>query len=271
MTPIRTYFVAILFTLLGTLAFAADGSLLPSEVTVLARHAILANPSAGRKTITVPLVARMQTDGLSEIERYMKGEAHFLNLEPEESRDEFWNFRNRDDDLGRVANQRLMVIRINAFQMVDELLEKDIPNYRERFGSRANDRYGITFPVSRTALLLIDRGDVDVALDLVVEEVRRHDKFDAPYTAYTLVGQFFSTAREHGRGAEFAELHDWIVAGLSDVIAKRLATPGKDAPQDVGLPGFVFSSLYEDRRLGYVDWTAEFIKLRDRMVASVTD
>jgi len=271
MNSLRLLSVFLLCNLFPALALAADGTLLPSEMTILANHAIRADPSIARKTITVPLLERMQTDGLSEIERFMKGEAHFLNLQPEESRDEFWDFRNRDDDFGRVANQRLMTIRINAFQMIDALLESDIPKYRERYGSRADDRYGITFPLSRTALLLIDRGDVDAALDLVVNEVRRHDRFDAPYSAYALIGQFSATAKEHGRADEFVALHEWIMDGLNLAIEERLATPAVATSQDVGLPGVVFSSLFEDQHLEYVDWTAEFIKLRDRLRSNASD
>jgi hypothetical protein len=117
----------------------SDDKLWPSEMTVLVNHAVQSQPGVDRKSVTTPLIARMRTEELSEIERFFKGEAHFLHLQPGDSRDRFWEFRDRDDDLGRVAWQRLMVIRINAFRMVDELLENDIPTYEERFGIPSPD------------------------------------------------------------------------------------------------------------------------------------
>ena len=207
----------------------------------------------------------MQTDDLTEIERFMKGEVHFLNFEPEESRDEYWRFRDRDDDLGRVANQRLMIIRINAFQMIDELVNDDIPRFREKFGARADDRYGITFAVSRAAQQLADKGDVDAALDLIVEEVRAHDKFDGPYTAYGLVGQFMQMAVDADRADEFVALNHWVLEGLNDAVEKRSKVQNYESGKPFDVPGTVFFSLFDDRQLGYHDWTAKFMRLRDRI------
>ncbi len=246
---------------------AANGELLPSEVTVLINHAMRANSDVERKTLTTPIVARMQTDELSEIERFMKGEVHFLHFQPQASRDEFLAFRDRDDDLGRVANQRLMTIRINAFQMVDELVNDDIPIYRRRFGPRIDDRFGITFPITNTANQLAARGDVDDALDLIVAEVRAHDQFDGPYTAYGLAGQFMHMAVDAGRGEEFLQLNKWVLNGLTRTIESRLKVHDHGGGQTFDVPGTVFFTLFDDRRLGYHDWTAKFMRLRDRIAA----
>ena len=52
----------------------------------------------------------MRTEDLSEIERFFKGEAHFLHLQPNDSRDRFWEFRDRDDDIVVFLNgQRVWV------------------------------------------------------------------------------------------------------------------------------------------------------------------
>jgi len=247
----------------------AEEDILPSEFTILVNHALEAQPGVDRNSVTTPLIARMRTEDLPELERFMKGEVHFLHLQPEESRDEFWEFRNRDDDIGRVAWQRLMVIRINAFQMIDELLERDIPRYHERFGIRSDDRYGISFPVQRTAELLTERGDAGLALDLIVKHVRQHGKFDAPYSAYALPGQFFSLAAENGRSEEFEKLNQWVLEGLSASIDERLANPSDDGPKPSGIPGAVFFSLFDDAKLDYYEWTAEYLKLRDRIAAGI--
>lgn len=261
--------LAICLALALPLAVQADQDLLPSEVTILVNHVLEAQPGVDRKSVTTPLVARMRTDNLSEMERFMKGEVHFLHLQPEESRDEFWEFRNRDDDLGRVAWQRLMVIRINAFEMVDVLLERDIPRYEEQFGIRADDRHGISYPVQRTAQLLAERGDVDRALDLVAQHVRQHDRFDAPYGAYALPTRFLSLAEQHDRKEEFEELTQWVLDGLNAAIDERLANPGNADPQPSAIPGAMFFSLFGDRKLDFYEWTAEFIKLRDSVQAGI--
>lgn len=268
MSIVTKFPVVLVLLMLSTSAYA-DDSLLPSEVTILANHAMQTQPGAERKTITGPLVARMRTSELVEIERFMKGEVHFLHLQPEEARDEFWKFRNRDDELGRIAWQRLMVIRINAFAMVDTLLDEDIPQYMQRFGIRADDRHGISFPLQRTAQLLADRGESDQALDLVADYVRKHDKFDAPYTAYALPGQFFSLAAKNGRADEYRELNDWVQDGLNAAILERLENPVVLEKKAAVVPGTVFFSSIADAGLDHYEWTAQFIKLRDRIVAGV--
>jgi hypothetical protein len=248
-------------------ARSAGADLLPSETTVLINQAMNTQPDSGRTSLTRPLISRMKTTDLAEIEFFLKGEAHFLNLEPEESRDVFWEFRKRTDDIGRVAAQRLMIIRINAFAMVDEVVGKDIPAYRQRFEDRPDDRYGITFPVTRTALRLVEMDKVDSALDLIAEEVSRHDKFDSPYTAYQLPGRFLALAEEHGRGEEFRQLLEWVANGLDDTIKRRLESV-TDSPQSgTEMPGVVFRSLFEDQGFDYYDWTAAFLRLRAEIAA----
>ncbi len=257
---------AVIGLVLSSSAPAAQ-DLLPSEFTVLVNHALAAKPGVDRRSVTTPLMERLKTEELSENERFLKGEAHFLHLQPEESRDEFWAFRDRDDDFGRVAWQRLMIIRINAFQMVDELVETDIPRYNERFGVRADDRYGISFPIQRTAQVLAENGRADQALDLVAAHVRQHKRFDAPYTAYALPGQFFELAAEHDRADEFRALNDWVLEGLDATINQRLENPADTGPTASGISGEVFFSLFADRKLDSFEWTGEFLKLRHRIAA----
>jgi hypothetical protein len=247
----------------------AAEDLLPSEFTILVNHALVAEPGVDRGSVIAPLIERVRTEGLSDMERFMKGEVYFLSLDPEKSRDEYWEFRNHDGDLGRVAWQRLMVIRINAFQMLEQVLERDIPNYSERFGIQANDRYGITFPVQRTAELLLERGHADQALDLIVSHVRQHDRFDAPYSAYALPGQFFALASKNNRAEEYRELNEWVLAGLAATIKQRLENPVNDGPQASGIPGEIFFSVFADRKLDSYQWTGEFLKLRHRIVEGV--
>lgn len=246
----------------GLIAPVAHADLAPSEVTTLIRQAMLHQPDAERTSLTQPIVARMRTTNLSDIEQFHKGEVHFLNFEPEPSRDEFWKFRNRDDNFGRVALQRLMLIRINAFDMVDTVIDQDIPAYRERFEIRPGDRYGISFAIRQAATQLINRGDVERALDLVSDEVTRHDRFDGPYIAYRLPGQFLDVAEEHGRGDEFRALQEDVLRGLDDAITRRLNADVPKVDTEVELPGVVFVSLFEDQTFDEYEWTAEFLKLR---------
>lgn len=248
---------------------AAEGDLRPSEAVTLMDRSMRYQPTAERTSITQPLVARMRTSDLDEMERFFKAEAHFLNFEPEPARDDFWEFRSRNDLLGRVAAQRLMIIRINAFEMVTETLEKDVPEYRKRFPVRSFDRHGISYPIAQAAQLLITQGKVDDALNLVVEEVRAHDRFDSAYSAYRLPARFLETAREHGRAEEFLALHQWAVDGLSSAIERRLENDPPATRTVELLPGPVRGSLFDDSELDHYQWTAEMRKLRDRLAASV--
>jgi len=268
----RTLFTTILMTsilLTGTNhASAAGKDLSPSEAVTLINFALQRQPGADRISITTPYIERMRTDVSTEMELFFTGESHFLHLQPEPARDVYWEFRKRSDSFGRVANQRLMVIRINAFGMVSELLEKDIPEYHRRFPVQANDRFGISFPVSRTALALIERDRANDALDLIVRHVQRHDAFDSAYTAYQLPGQFIEVARENGRTREFIDLHHWVVSGLDEAIERRRNSDAGQIVQVEKLPGSVFRSLFEDSDLGYHGWTAEMTVLRDRLKAA---
>ena len=271
MRLITTVILTIFLALNSNPARCAGADLLPSETTVLINHAMNAQaaaestsltPAAERTSLTRPLISRMKTTDLAEIEFFLKGEAHFLNLEPEESRDVFWEFRKRTDDIGRVAAQRLMINRINAFGMVDEVANKDIPSYRQRFGIRAYDRYGITFPVQQTAWRLVENDEGDAALDLIADEVRRHDKFDSPYAAYRLPGRFMAVAIEQGRGEEFQQLQRWVVKGLDASIRLRQESATESPQRRTEMPGAVFRSVFEDQGFDYYDWTAAFLRLR---------
>lgn len=244
---------------------AANAQLLPSEVTTLISQAMRYRPDAERTSITRSLISRMKRTELSEIEYFLKGEAHFLNFEPEKSRDVFWEFRGRTDNFGRVAAQRLVTIRVNAFDMVDQVVNSDIPAYRDRFGVRPDDRYGISYPLMQAALRLVETDQPDRALDLVVDEVRRHDKFDSPYDAYRLPGRFMAVARSQDREDEFLNLHQWVLDGLDSALRQRMNSNDSTIKQQPELPGVVFFSLFEDQGLEFHDWTAEFLKLRSEI------
>ena len=252
-------------------AIAATDELSTIEAATLINHALQYQPDANRRDITTPFAERIRTDNLSEMELFFKGEWHFLNLEPEPARDAYWNFRNRNDSMGRVAFQRLMVIRINAFGMIPELLEKDIPEYNRRFPVRPYDRWGITFPVSRTASALVEQDRANEALDLIVSHIKLHDEFDSAYSAYRLPGQFLDIARQNGRTGEFVQLHKNAVAGLDATIQRRLASKPVETRRNEKLPGIVFRSLFEDSHLNYHQWTAEMMQLRDELRDATTE
>lgn len=242
-----------------------SAELLPSETTTLMVRALQQNPISERTSITRPIMARMRTDDLEAYENFLKGEAHFINFEPEPARDSFWAFRDRNDDLGRVASQRLMIIRINAFNMVDELVNQDIPAYRDRFETSPHDRFGISYPVMQTARALAEAGKPQEALDLVVDEVERHDEFDAPYFAYRLPDSFMKLADEHDRAKEFRALKRWVSDGIDQALERRLSEFPPPERRAFTLPGSMLGTLFEDQRRDYHEWTAEFLKLQAQL------
>ena len=245
----------------GLLSPLMAAELLPSETTTLMIRAMQHNPAAERTTITQPIIARMQSDNLSEIEHFLKAEAYFINFEPEPARDAYSAFRERDDDFGRVALQRLSIIRINAFGMVGDVVGHDIPIYRERFGISAFDRYGISYPLAQAARQLAAKGKEKQALDLVVDEVKRHYAFDAPYSAYRLPDQFMDLAEEQGRGQEFRLLRQWVADGVGGALKARLGKVRPAKRRALSLPGSMLGTLFDDQHLDFNDWTAEFLKL----------
>ncbi len=247
-------------TVIGHSIAAPD--LLPSEATTLMLRAMSYAPAANRTTLTKPIISRMQTENLDEKERFLKAEAHFMNFEPEPARDGFMAFRDHDNNFGRVAWQRLMIIRINAFNMVDQIIDNDIPMYRKRFGIQAYDREGITYPLTQTARQLAQRGEPDRALDLIADEVKRHAAFDAPYSAYRLPGNFMTMAEKNGRADEFKALQKWVADGISNSLQKRISKNPQPQRNTYTLPGAMLGTLFEDQRHDYQRWTAEFLKLQ---------
>lgn len=241
----------------------AYAELRPSEAVTLMVQAMQTQPDAQRTSLTRPIIERMTSEDLSDTELFFKGEAHFLNFEPEPARDAYWELRDRSDNIGRVSAQRLMTIRVNAFGMIDEVLENDLPRYRERFGVRPYDRYGVTYAVSRAARQLADRGEPDRALDIVADEVHRHDRFDAPYMAYELPAQFMELAARQGRAEEFHRLLAWVTDGLEAARANE-PRPGPAAAVEA-LPGTGIFSLFADRRYDDYLWSAEFERLRAKL------
>lgn len=241
---------------------AEPDELWPSEMTTIAMHLIRHAPDRGRTDITAPLVARMRTKDLDEQERFLKGEAHFLNFEPEPARDAYWEFRNRDDAMGRVANQRLMIIRVNAFGMFDQVLEEDIPAYRRRFGVSPEDRTGISYPIAQLARHYIQTGHAKRGLDLIVEEVAHHKAFDAPYAAYYLPLQFLEAAKDRDRGDEFLTLIRQTVDGLDQTIQARLRSGRAAGPSAPTLKGAMLGTLFADGFRSSAEWTALFMAQR---------
>jgi len=239
--------------------------LLPSEATTLMVRAMQQDPKAERTSLTHPIMARTRTDDLEEIEQFLSGEAHFINFDPALARDAFWEFRDRDDDLGRVAWQRIMIIRINAYSMVDQVVDQDIPMYRKRFGTSAHDRYGISYPLMQAALQLAESGSAGRALDMIVDEVKRHDEFDAPYFAYLLPDNFMELADQEGRGTEFRALKQWVSEGVSEALKLRLSESPAPDRRTYTLPGSMLGTLFEDQIRDHYDWTAEFLKLKARL------
>ena len=81
---------AVAALIVGTFGLqAALAELKPSEAVTLMVHAMQYQPDANRTALTGPIIERMATDDLSETELFFKGEAHFLNFEPEPARDAY--------------------------------------------------------------------------------------------------------------------------------------------------------------------------------------
>ena len=74
-------------------------------------------------------------------------------------------------------------------------------------------------------------------------------------------------AAEAGRGDEFVKLNNWVLEGLSKAIDQRIKAENSEVAQSHPMPGAVFFTLFDDRHLGYHDWTAKFMLLRDRIAA----
>lgn len=243
-----------------------DG-LLPSEAATLMRAAMDRHPEAPRRDNTAPYAARVPNAEYEGDERFMKGELHFMNFEPEPSRDAFWPFRFEPGLRGRVATQRLMIIRLNAFSMLDEVLEEDLPRYLEGYAPIPEDRHDEAYPVQIIAGKLIERGETERAFDLVERTVRRHGDIRSPHTAHLLPALFLEASRKAGETARMHRLMDDSIRGLGQALERRRAARPENAarPGVPQMPGAVLFGPFEDQRLSYDQWTLLYEQLLRRL------
>ncbi|MBR9814010.1 hypothetical protein GYB61_09175 [bacterium] len=240
-------------------------ALLPSEATLLINRALDQQADAPRRSITGPYVRRIDATVESASEKFYQGEIAFLDFRPDAAFEAFTQAASGDSDIARVANQRLLIIRVNAYEQYDAVVKEHAPAYRQRFPIRPDDRYGISYPLLQVAAHYFRSGRGDEALDIIRKEVMAHDAFEAPYLAYSLPLRAMAHAKDAAQRTALLELAGWAKDGLDLAIEARLKQSNWQPPAGPSVAAPVRGTLLEDQTLGGHQWTAEFMQLRDRI------
>ena len=177
---------------------SAQDKLPPSEILHLMFHEMAKNPEAQRTSITVPLMKRTQTEGLSKREQFALGEVYFTNLQPVESKAMFEPFMDGDDAHAAMAWERVMQILFRAEGKADEV-EKMLPDFHKRFPPSPEIVYGAFFQIQNVAKTYQEKGDHERVVELVEAEVSQLS-FDAPYRSWLLPATFLDSYEAVGKG-----------------------------------------------------------------------
>lgn len=209
-------------------AVSSEEELAPREVLKRMYQAMEAYPDKERRANTNPFVERARTEDLDEDERFLLGEAYFVNFMPNEAYELFEPFMDGDGLKARVAWERVMQMEFAAYDRVQNV-EEMLPRYKKRFPPAPGDLHGAAYQVQNLANLYRERGDHAAAVEILVEEVRSLPE-DAPYRSWLAVPRFMESFEAAGKNEVAVELME---RGRKAMLALR----GSPAPPvDSDLP-----------------------------------
>ncbi|QLC25197.1 hypothetical protein HFP57_09300 [Parasphingopyxis algicola] len=139
------------------------------------------------------------------------GELNFLTFRPREADLLFAALLDRDDLIGRLAWQRAMQIRRQAFERPDEVRTM-MRDYQARFAPNEADMFGVTQQVVGFAGGHFASGETDEAIDLIVDHITATPA-TAPFRAFSIYRFFPEEIAASGRESE-----------VKSVLASKLVT-----------------------------------------------
>lgn len=153
----------------------------------------------------LPLVDYDENDLPADpVDRAALGDLLFLNFMPAETEILFAGLMDRDDLLGRLAWQRVMQVRRQAFERTDEVKEM-LKEYRKKYSYIKEDVYGSFQQVIAFAQADFQAGDSDKAMDRIMSETELAPA-DAPYRIFVAFKLLGEPIAESGREEEYKAL-----------------------------------------------------------------
>jgi hypothetical protein len=224
--------VVALVSLGPPLAGARDQRLLPS----LALHRVfdeLRSQPTKQGEIAASVLSQTTTTGLDVSERFALAELYFAAIMPKEATSTYLTFADGHDQRARTANQRVLFMKMVAFQSFDGV-EAQIAAYRKRFPPDVADLYGLDEPVFALAEHYRSTGADEEVVALVGDEVGRLPD-TAPFYSYGLLPRYADVFVKAGRRDDLLRLLRRAEAGYRDVPESAEAAP----PVVVHRPGVV--------------------------------
>jgi hypothetical protein len=173
-----------------------EAALLPTEALHFIFQELVDQPTR-QKEIAEKYLSRVSTTNLKSAEQFALGEVYFVALKPKESTEVYEKFISGHDMRARMAWQRVILMKIRAFEKVDEA-EKEIYQYRKRFPADEKDLFHLAYPVSSLARYYADKGDHERVVKLISDEIESLPS-NAPYYSFGMVATFFESFKNVGK------------------------------------------------------------------------
>jgi hypothetical protein len=206
----------LLSALSGAQSAASQDGLMPTEALHLANVALANGDRARQQEIVSPFLGKARKSALSPEEEMALGELYFLALDPRNSDAIFSKYLDRSDMVGRMAWIRHQQIQFRAFDRHDQT-EADLPGFRSRFPVSPDDLTYTAMMVSNQAGRYAAAGNHAKAAELVLDDVKRLP-LDLPMRSFRLLGTYFKSLLEAGKGPEARALLEAHRARLQEVV-----------------------------------------------------
>jgi len=161
--------------------------------------------------------------GLSGDEAFALAELYFAALMPKESTDAYAAFTGGSDQRARTALQRIIFMKMVAFQQFDGIAD-DLAAYRKRFRPSSDDIFGLDEALAVLAVHLRGEGKHDEVVKLVVDEIETLPS-DAPYMSYGLVASNIESFQKTGKQDDAVRLLKRALQAYADVADTKVPVP----------------------------------------------
>jgi hypothetical protein len=246
----------------------SPGKLLPSEAITLMVTDAMNNPTFSREDVYQAYLPRVITDDLNEEEQFYLGEVYFFALMPEEARDAYYPLRQGESLVARVAWQRLLQIRVRAFEM-HERAATDMVNFRKTFAADPADREYLSRQVLNFGNYYARQGEHEKVVGVVEAELAALN-YGGAYASFihpaTFIESYIATGRMQQAIKHLQSAHD----GLTETLKVRVSSPPDDDynyPLPADRYSFFFTPVNE--KLGWQQQNDKFLQLIDNIGASL--
>ena len=173
--------------------------------------------------IAKQVLSRTQTAGLSRDEAFALAELYFAALMPKQSTEAYSAFTSGNDQHARTALQRVIFMKMVAFQQFDGITD-DLVAYRKRFQPSSDDIFGLAEPIGVLAAHFRSEGRHDDVVKLVVEELAALP-LDAPYMSFSLVASNLESFQRTGKQDDAVRLLKAATRAYAHVADTKVSVP----------------------------------------------